>query len=156
MDYTPFSFLKISTNLSYTFTDQNHVPVGFDGGYGRAVSTAIPYFPIYQADTLYRTPVGSNPVSEIYNRTRRARNGRTFAGLNIDATIIKGLVAHVEGTFDYSDNNLYQLTTRVLSNTPPSNVNRSFLANINSKVFLNYDLQVKGCTGLNFYWEVKY
>jgi TonB-linked SusC/RagA family outer membrane protein len=150
MDYTPFSFLKISTNLSYTFTDQNYVPVGFDGGYGRAVSTAIPYFPIYQADTLYRTPVGSNPVSEIYNRTRRARNGRTFAGLNIDATIFKGLVAHVEGTFDYSDNNLYQLTTKVLSNTPPSNVSRSFLANINSKIFLNYDLQVKGVHRFKF------
>lgn len=142
LDYNPFNFLKISGNFSYTATDQNHVPVGYDGGYGRAISTALPYFPVYQADTFYRTPIGSNPLAEVYNRTRRSKNGRTFAGLNIDATVIKGLVLHVEGTFDYSDNNLYQLTTRVLSNTPPSNVNRSFLANINSKAFVNYDLQL--------------
>jgi TonB-linked SusC/RagA family outer membrane protein len=150
VDYTPFSFLKISGNFSYTATDQNHVPVGYDGGYGRAISTALPYFPIYQADTFYRTPIGSNSLAEVYNRTRRSKNGRTFAGLNVDATILKGLVAHVEGTFDYSDNNLYQLTTRVLSNTPPSNVNSTFIANINSKAFLNYDLQVKGVHRFKF------
>lgn len=150
IDYNPFSFLKISGNFSYTATDQNHIPVGFDGGYGRAVSTALPYFPIYQADTFYRTPIGANALAEVYNRTRRSKNGRTFAGLNIDATIIKGLVAHVEGTLDYSDNNVYQLTTRVLSNNPVSNVNRSFLANINSKAFLNYDLQLKGVHRFKF------
>jgi TonB-linked SusC/RagA family outer membrane protein len=150
LDYNPFSFLKISGNFSYTATDQNHVPVGFDGGYGRAISTALPYFPIYQADTFYRTPIGSNSLAEVYNRTRRSKNGRTFAGLNIDATVAKGLVAHVEGTLDYSDNNLYQLTTRVLSNNPPSNVNSSFLANINTKAFLNYDLQVKGIHRFKF------
>jgi TonB-linked SusC/RagA family outer membrane protein len=150
LDYNPFSFLKISGNFSYTATDQNHVPVGFDGGYGRAVSTALPYFPIYQADTFYRTPIGSNSLAEVYNRTRRSKNGRTFAGLNVDATVTKGLVAHVEGTLDYSDNNLYQLTTKVLSNNPPSNVNSSFLANINTKAFLNYDLQVKGIHRFKF------
>ncbi|MDB5229829.1 MAG: putative outer membrane protein involved in nutrient binding [Chitinophagaceae bacterium] len=143
IDYMPFSFLKVSGNFSYTATDQNHVPVGFDGGYGRAISTALPYFPIYQADTFYRTPIGSNSLAEVYNRTRRSKNGRTFAGLNADLTIIKGLALHLEGTFDYSDNKLYQLTTKVLSNTPPSNVNNSFLANVSSKAFLNYNLQLK-------------
>ncbi|MBV9987336.1 MAG: TonB-dependent receptor, partial [Chitinophagaceae bacterium] len=150
IDYSPFSFLKLSGNFSYTATDQNHVPVGFDGGYGRAVSTAIPYFPIYQADTFYRTPIGSNPLAEVYNRTRRSKNGRTFAGVNADVTIAKGLSLRLEGTLDYSDNNLYQLTTHVLSNTPPSNVNSSFLANVNGKAFLNYDVQVKGVHRFKF------
>jgi TonB-linked SusC/RagA family outer membrane protein len=150
IDYNPFTFLKIAGNFSYTATDQNHVPVGFDGGYGRAISTALPYFPIYQADTFYRTPIGSNSLAEVYNRTRRSKNGRTFAGLNADLTIIKGLALHVEGTLDYSENNLYQLTTRLLSNNPPSNVNQSFLANVNSKAFLNYDLQLKGSHRFKF------
>lgn len=150
LDYTPFSFLKLSGTFSYTATDQNHVPVGYDGGYGRAVSTALPYFPVYQADTFYRTPIGSNALAEVYNRTRRSKNGRTFAGLNADLTILKGLSLRLEGAFDYSDNNLYQLTTRVLSNNPPSNVNRTFLANFNGKAFLNYDLQVNNVHRFKF------
>lgn len=142
LDYTPFNSLKLGANFSYTYTDQNHIPVGFDGGYGRAISNALPYFPIYQADTLYRFPVSSNPVAEIYNKTRKSKNQRSFASLFADLTIVKNLSLRLEGTLDYSDNRLYQLTTRILSNNPPSNRNTSFLSNRNGKAFLNYDLKI--------------
>ena len=143
LDYTPFNSLKLGTNLSYTYTDQNYIPVGYDGGYGRAISNAVPYFPVYRADTLYRFPVSSNPVAEIYNKTRKSKNQRAFASVFADLTILKNLSLRVEGTLDYSDNRLYQLTTRVLSNNPPSNRNTSYLSNRNGKAFFNYDLKVK-------------
>jgi TonB-linked SusC/RagA family outer membrane protein len=143
IDYTPAKFIKIGANVSYAYTDQNLIPVGFAGGYGRSISNALPYFPVYNTDGSFsKTSVFNNPVAEINNATRQLKGGRTFASLFTDVTIIKNLSLRLEGNLDYSDNKLYQLTTQVLSTAPVSRLDRSFLANWNNKALLNYSLDL--------------
>jgi len=143
IDYSPVKFLKIGANVSYAYTDQNLIPVGFAGGYGRAISNALTYFPVYNLDgTFSKTSVFANPVAEINNATRRAKGGRTFSSLFADVTLVKNLSLRLEGNLDYSDNKLYQLTTQVLSTAPVSRLDRSFLANWNNKALLNYSLDI--------------
>jgi TonB-dependent starch-binding outer membrane protein SusC len=144
VDYAPFRFLKIGTNLSFSYVDQNNIPVGFDGGYGRAISNALPYFPIYDsAGKLYKFPVSTNPVAEINHRTRKTRGQRTLASLFTDVAIRKDLSLRLEGNLDYSDNNIYALTTQVLSTAPTASRTRRYLTNWNGKALLNYDLNLK-------------
>jgi TonB-linked SusC/RagA family outer membrane protein len=145
LDYTPFKFLKLSSNISYAFTDQNHIPVAWDGGYGRAISTALPYFPIYNPDgSFFRPSVFTNPVAEIYNRTRKSKGGRTLASLSADISILKDLSLRLEGNLDYSDNNVYALTTQVLSANPTASKSWNYLSNRNGKALLNYALALPG------------
>lgn len=151
LDYSPFKFLKLGTNISYAYTDQNNIPVGYDGGYGRAISVALPYFPVYASDGSFTKPsVFSNPVAEINNRTRKSRGGRTLASLFTDVNFTEDLSLHLEGNLDYSDNSVYALTTQVLSATPTSSVTNSFLSNWNSKALLNYALNIKNIHRFKF------
>jgi TonB-linked SusC/RagA family outer membrane protein len=141
VDYAPFKFLKVGTNLSYTYIDQNHIPVGFDGGYGRAVSNALPYFPIYDSTgALYKFPVSTNPVAEINHRTRKTKGQRALASLFADVNFVKDLSLRVEGNLDYSDNSIYARTTQVLSTSPSASRTRRYLTNWNGKALLNYAL----------------
>ncbi|MDB5208260.1 MAG: putative outer membrane protein involved in nutrient binding [Flavisolibacter sp.] len=151
LDYSPFTFLKVGANLSFSYTDQNHIPVGFDGGYGRAVSNALPYFPIYNdTGALYRFPVSTNPVAEINNRTRKTRGQRSLASLFTDINILKELTVRIEGNLDYSHNEVYALTTRVLATSPSASKNRRYLTNWNGKALVNYAMNIKNIHRLKF------
>jgi len=141
LDYTPVKWLSMGTNLSYSYIDQTMVSVGYNGGYGRALSTALPYFPIYNDDgSFYTFPTGTNPVAEIYHRTWNIFRNRTMANAFINANIIKDLTFRVEGNIDYTDNAQYYLNGSVLTNRPTSSLNNSYLTNWNAKSILNYSL----------------
>ena len=98
VDYNPISILKVGANLSYSHVDHRPVPTGWDGGYGRAISNALPYFPVYNEDgSYYIFPMSTNPITEIYEKRRRIFTDRTMASLYADLQIIKDLRS---GTFD--------------------------------------------------------
>ncbi|SKB35286.1 SusC/RagA family TonB-linked outer membrane protein [Daejeonella lutea] len=143
LDYNPFKFLKVGGNISYSSTRRNVIPNAWDGGYGLAISNALPYFPAYNADgSLYTPPVSANPVAQIEQRTRKAWGGRTLSNLFTDVTFLKNLSLRLEGNLDYSDNSNYALTTSVVSPTPTASDGRSYLTNWNTKALLNYSLDL--------------
>jgi len=143
IDYTPFKFLKIGGNFSFSSTFNRYVPVSWDGGYGRALSTALPYFPAYNEDgSYYKFPMSTNPVTEIYEKRREIYTDRTMANLYADWTIIKDLSLRVEGNIDYRDNESNYLRTQELSSSPNSNLTNRYDTNWNAKGLLNYALNI--------------
>ena len=55
-------------------------PSSWDGGWGRAISTALPYFPAYNSDgSYYVFPKSTNPVTEANEKRRRIFTQRTMA-----------------------------------------------------------------------------
>jgi len=143
IDYTPFSFLKFGGNFSFSHIYNRVVPVSWDGGWGRAVSNALPYFPAYNDDQSYYTfPMSTNPVTETYEKRRHVYTDRTMGNIYADWTIIKDLSLRVEGNMDYRDSESNYLRTRELSTAPNSNVTNRYETNWNAKGLLNYALMV--------------
>ena len=143
VDYNPISILKVGANLSYSHVDHRPVPTGWDGGYGRAISDALPYFPVYNEDgSYYIFPMSTNPITEIYEKRRRIFTDRTMASLYADLQIIKDLSLRVEGNIDYRDNASNFLQTQYLSTQPNSNVTNRYETNWNAKALLNYSLNI--------------
>ena len=72
IDYKPINILKIGGNFSFSHTDHRPTPSSWDGGWGRAISTALPYFPAYNSDgSYYVFPKSTNPVTEANEKRRR-------------------------------------------------------------------------------------
>lgn len=142
MDYSPFKFLKIGGNFTFSSTFNKYIPVSWDGGWGRAVSNALPYFPAYNADgSYYKFPMSTNPVAEVYEKRREIYTDRAMANIYADWTIIKDLSVRVEGNVDYRDNESDYLRTKELSTAPNSNMTNLYDLNWNGKALLNYALK---------------
>ena len=143
IDYKPINILKIGGNFSFSHTDHRPTPSSWDGGWGRAISTALPYFPAYNSDgSYYVFPKSTNPVTEANEKRRRIFTQRTMASLYADLQIIKGLSLRLEGNIDYRDNESNYLRTKELSTKPNSNVTNRYETNWNAKALLNYSLSI--------------
>lgn len=143
LDYTPVKFVKVGGNFSFSNTFNKYVPVSWDGGWGRSVSNALPYFPAYNADgSYYKFPMSTNPVAEIYEKLREIYTNRFMGNLYADWTIIKDLSLRVEGNLDYRDSESNYLRTQELSSAPNSNMTNRYDTNWNGKALLNYALNI--------------
>jgi TonB-linked SusC/RagA family outer membrane protein len=143
LDYSPFNFLQVGGNFTFSRTFNKYVPVSWDGGYGRAISNALPYFPAYDSDgNYYKFPMSTNPVAEIYEKLREIYTDRVMTNMYADWTIIKDLSFRVEGNIDYRDNESNYLRTKELSTAPNSNITNQYDMNWNAKALLNYALKV--------------
>jgi TonB-linked SusC/RagA family outer membrane protein len=151
LDYNLFKWLGAGVNLSFSHINQTYPSVSWDGGYGRALSTALPYYPIYNDDgSFYKAPTTNNPVAEMYNKTRKSFRDRTMANLYLNATIARDLSLRLEANVDYSDNALYYLYTSVLTANPQSQLGNSYRTGRNAKALLNYGLRLSGKHSLKF------
>lgn len=143
LDYSAFNFLQVGGNFTFSRTFNKYVPVSWDGGYGRAISTALPYFPAYDSDgNYYKFPMSTNPVTEIYEKRREIYTDRVMTNMYADWTIIKDLSFRIEGNVDYRDNESNYLRTKELSTAPNSNITNLYDINWNAKALLNYALKV--------------
>ena len=143
LDYTPIKIIKVGGNFSFSNTFNRYVPVSWDGGWGRTVSNALPYFPAYNADgSYYKFPMSTNPVTEIYEKRREIYTNRFMGNLYADWTIIKDLSLRVEGNLDYRDSESNYLRTQELSSAPNSNLTNRYDTNWNAKALLNYALNL--------------
>jgi hypothetical protein len=66
LDYEPIKNLTISLSSSYTQGINNRVDGAWSGGFGAAMSTALPIYPIYDTTGNFWRPGhgGLNPVGE--------------------------------------------------------------------------------------------
>lgn len=143
LDYTPIKIIKVGGNFSFSNTFNKYVPVSWDGGWGRAVSNALPYFPAYNEDgSYYKFPMSTNPVTEIYEKLREIYTNRFMGNLYADWTIIKDLSLRIEGNIDYRDSESNYLRTQELSSAPNSNMTNRYDTNWNGKALLNYALNM--------------
>jgi TonB-dependent starch-binding outer membrane protein SusC len=98
-EITAIKKLKISLKNSFYVGDNHRVPAAWAGGLGDAMSTALPFFSVYNANGTYFTG-GANPVRRLNETKWRNTDYRYIAGLNLDYEIIKNLNARVSGNFE--------------------------------------------------------
>ncbi|MHC1707768.1 MAG: SusC/RagA family TonB-linked outer membrane protein [Bacteroidales bacterium] len=113
LDYMITNKIKVGFNTSFSHTVNHLVPVSWNGGLGKAMSTALPYWPVYSEDDptkFYEFPQAwngaYNPVKELGNRTIRERFNRTISNAYINWEIFKNLTLNLDGGID-NYNRLY-------------------------------------------------
>ncbi|MCX6270303.1 MAG: TonB-dependent receptor [Bacteroidetes bacterium] len=108
LDYKINEDLQVGLNASFANSVNHLVPVSWDGGLGKAGSTALPYWPIYDqtnTDKYYTFPQAwngaYNPVAELENRLLREHYVRTITNAYLNYKIWKTLTLRLEGGVDY-------------------------------------------------------
>ena len=100
MDYKAAKWLKLGFNSSLSSGVNNRVNAAWSGGLGAAMSTALPIYPIKNADgTWYRG--GSNPVRDMNNMKWRTEELRALNGISVDITPVKNLIVRGQASYDY-------------------------------------------------------
>lgn len=98
-DITPFKKLKIGIKNSYYIGNNRRVPAAWAGGLGDAMSTALPFYPIYNDDGSYFT-ASANPVRRLNETKWRNVDNRYIAGLNIEYELVKNLIVRATGNYE--------------------------------------------------------
>lgn len=99
-DFTITPKFKATVSATYNRGINKRVPAAWAGGLGDAMSTALPIYPVYNADKTYFTG-GSNPVRRLNETTWRNNDHRLIGGLALDYEVIKNLNLRVNGSYDY-------------------------------------------------------
>ena len=105
--------LTIGGMLSFSQGVNNRVDAAWSGGYGAAMSTALPIYPIYYKENVYNADgdllyqagdfwdQGSNPVRQRELQDWKTIEQRTIANLTIDYSPIDNLFIKVYGGYEY-------------------------------------------------------
>lgn len=140
LDYTFNKYVKVGMNSSLSRGVNNRVNAAWSGGLGAAMSTALPIYPIYNADgSWYRG--GNNPVRDMNNRVWKTEELRTINGYYIDVTPVKDLILRGQFSFDYMNiaDDQWQ-GPEITGNTDAGNAQRNanFVFNYNYFVTATY------------------
>ncbi|MEQ8924344.1 MAG: TonB-dependent receptor [Fulvivirga sp.] len=107
-DYNVTEDLKVSIGLNQVYSTNDRVPVGFAGGLGRAQGSALPIYPIREADgTLWDEVPFTNPLLDLRNDYRTTEH-RTFANASVSYDLgqfVPGLSFKTDFGIDYLDQN---------------------------------------------------
>ncbi len=149
IDYSFTKRLKGGITASYANSINNIVPVAWDGGLGKAMSTAMPYYPIYNDDGSYFVfPSGSsgsyNPVAEIEHRFQRERFNRTTSNAYLKYDFTDNLSLTADGGIDYYNRQFDAFTSRAITSNSRSTANQSEYTPLTlmGKAILDYHFQV--------------
>ncbi len=148
LDYQVAKSFKIGVTALFSHDINNHVPVAWTGGLGKAQSAALPYFPVYSDSATfgyYQFPQGQNgpgnPLAQINLDKLRTREMRTLSTLYLNWEIIKNLSLRVDGSVDYLDRQ-YDDYQKAFRDIPQGIRNSSYVINWDTKAVLNYGLDL--------------
>ncbi len=111
LSYSPLKTLSMGYNMSISNTANKYALSGWAGGIGRAQSTALPIFPVYNDDnSFYAFTNETNPVQEITLLDNRNNSLRTLGNAFVDYEITPGLRFRNEFGLDLIDQKEYFFT----------------------------------------------
>lgn len=151
IDVKPTSYFGASVNVGYDKGTNTRVNAAWGGGLGDAMSTALPIYPVYNADGTYFSG-GANPVRNVDLLDWKTKNQRTLAGLTLELKPVKDLSVKLIGNVDNMDIKDDIFTPASLRNSTIGNAN-SYPVKIFNNTFtatVNYDLQLTEKNKLNF------
>ncbi len=99
VDYAVTDKLKVALTSGYNRGTNRRVNSSYAGGIGDAMSSALPIFPVYNANGTYFTN-GANPVRNINETKRREINNRGLVGLSFEYQPIKNLFLKANGSVE--------------------------------------------------------
>lgn len=127
VDYNILSNLKISLSSGYNRGVNRRVPAAWDGGIGEAMASALPIFPVYNADGSYFTN-NANPVRRINETKRREIDNRIIGGLSLEYQPIKNLFVKASTSVEYTTafDDQYETNLWTRFSTPDSGYAKRF------------------------------
>ena len=141
MDYTILKNLKVTLTSGYNRGVNKRVPAAWDGGIGDAMSSALPFFTVYNDNGSYFLN-GANPVRRVQETKRREIDNRIIGGLGLEFEPIKGLFLRTNASIEYvnSFDEQYESNNWINQPSPDSgyakrnpywgnNINGNFTAN---------------------------
>ena len=136
--------IGINSNLSYSIN--NRVPTGSDGGFGLA-QLKLPYIPIYNSDGSFNDPRG-NPLWQLENRRFAARVFRAISEVHAEWRIIKGLNFRSSFGTDFLNQNEEEFNFRNAQSLDTAEVSnawdrRTTVLNWTNTNYFNYTLKIK-------------
>lgn len=143
-DHTFSDKFKINTGISYTQGTNNRISAAWNGGLGEAMSTALPYYKVYNDDGTYYTWNNgySNPVMYANERQWKYIEDRALVNLGLTYTIIKDLNLRFNANADGLRGADYQYYPLGLNNdflsSSRSNASTFFVPNVNANLTLDY------------------
>ena len=104
-DYNLARNLKLGVSTSLSEGKNNRIDAAWSGGLGAAMQTALPIFPIYDANGDYWIGAGinNNPVAARENRDWVATEFRSINNVSLEYNPFKNFVFKVQGSYEYMD-----------------------------------------------------
>jgi TonB-dependent starch-binding outer membrane protein SusC len=106
LDYRFSNKLSANLNMSVASGWNSRVDNSWTGGYGSALSTALPIYPIYVTDSTGKQSyfnAGSNPTRDLNEKKWRTLEFRSINSLTLTYTPMSNLIFNVRGGYDYMD-----------------------------------------------------
>jgi len=154
MDYNLLKNLKISLTSGYNRGVNKRVPAAWDGGIGDAMSSALPFFTVYNANGTYFQN-GANPVRRLQETKRREIDNRFIGGLSFEYQPIKNLYVRASGSMEYvtAFDDIYESNQWINQSNPDSGYAKRFPywgTNYNGNLTVNYITTLKDKHKFNF------
>jgi len=150
LDYKVTDKLTVGLNSSFAHSVNNMVPVSWNGGLGKAMSTALPYWPIHDTvnpDKFYIFPSSGNgsynPVQELGNRTMRERFNRTTSNAYLRYKLMPDLNIQVDGGVDTYNRIYDEFFNNVLEPNSRAYQSDQSPMTLMAKAVADYSLKVK-------------
>ncbi|HEX8334834.1 MAG TPA: SusC/RagA family TonB-linked outer membrane protein, partial [Segetibacter sp.] len=100
LDYNITSKFKVALTSGLNRGVNKRVPSAWAGGIGDAMSSALPIFPVYNANGTYFTG-NANPVRRINETKQREIDTRLIGGLSFEYQPITNLFLKAQGNIEY-------------------------------------------------------
>lgn len=145
LDIQPIQSLTIKLSTSFNRGVNNRQRVSYTGGLGDAMSTALPIYPVYEADGSTFWADGANPIRLRENFRGLSIDTRTINNLQVAFRPIEGLEINASGSYDYLDfsNEIWE-SAELLNNENigdgQSVTDKRYVNNFNGNAFVQYTL----------------
>ncbi|MGB5008010.1 MAG: TonB-dependent receptor [Ferruginibacter sp.] len=154
IDYKILKNLKLAFTSGYNRGVNKRVPAAWDGGIGEAMSSALPFFTVYNANGTYFMN-GANPVRRIQETKRREIDSRLIGGLGLEYEPIKNLFVRVNSSIEYTNSfdDIYESSNWINQASPDSGYakrNPYWGTNVNGNVTANYLTEIGEKHKFNF------
>ncbi|WP_199118193.1 TonB-dependent receptor [Pedobacter sp. ASV28] len=99
LDVKPTSYFSTSINIGYSKGTNTRVSAAWSGGIGDAMSTALPIYPVYNADGSFWTN-GANPMRTINYMNWKSIDERLLAGITFELKPFKNFALKAIANMD--------------------------------------------------------
>lgn len=151
VDVKPTDYFSASVNLGYSKGTNQRVNAAWDGGIGDAMSTALPIYPVFNADGTYWAN-GANPARSINYVDWKAVDQRLLAGLTVELKPFKNFSVKGIANIDHLDLTEDQFRPKELTGNARGYANRWLNQQINNNFTgtATYDLNFSDKSKLSF------
>ena len=149
-DFKLLKNLTVKLNNSYSYGINTRVEAAWNGGLGAAMSTALPYYPVYNEDGTYFAG-GSNPVRSQNSRRWKNFENRYLNGIIVEFSPIKNLFFIAKANSDYMSlsEDRFETIELVEPDSGKTTVNKVWVSNYNTTITGNYIWEINENNNLN-------